>query len=177
MKKLLGLTLIIVLGLCVVGCASTNDITPTEPEDKIEQPEKDEEKELIRNNMTGEEETVLTMDDDEFKTAMTSTLSDKEYDEYFKSLAGRTIEFDGSLLAIDKLEGKDTRYELMIGSGDYNETTSMGPVMKVKDTAYGDGLNESVTEVGQNVKVRAVVYFYDMDNSYLEINPVSIDVR
>lgn len=171
MKKILGITLIMMLGLLAVGCASTNDITPTEPEEKIEQPAEEEvEKEEPKDE-------ILTYTNEEFKYHMTTTLDDEKYNEYFSSIEGQEVEFDGSIDMMQLLEGKNTRMELLITSGDYSETEVNGPYMKVEDIAYGPELSRDIQNQGTNVKVKAKIEGYDMDRSYLILDIISIEAR
>src|SRR5699024_1525973 len=47
--------------------------------------------------------------------------------------ASRTIAFDGHIAAMNNHGDYDTRYDILIGSGDFSETTGSGPAFQFRD--------------------------------------------
>ena len=177
MKKLFGMTIAIMLGISMVGCASTTEDTTVE-EQEVQQEEQIEEE----IETTEKEEVVEEFDEEELNYYLTTNLPDEEYDKYFNSLRKiengnyvyQEIEFDGSIDFENLREGYDTRCELGLSTGDYSETEFNGPFIKVKDISLYDlnGLSK-----GDNVRVKATIDEYDLDKCWLVIDIIEIESR
>lgn len=139
--------------------------------------------EVIEETVVEESEAVetYTFDQDEIHYYLTTTLTDSEYDAYFNKAMGsswtikaRAIEFDAHILEQTKSEKYDTRCELMLGSGDYDNGNFTGPYIKTKDIAYTEleGAHE-----GSNVRVTANIEEYDVEHGWLKITIRDIEVR
>lgn len=172
-KKELGM--LVIAGLLsaslMTGCTATDDTVEDESttiEENVGETESVEEE---------EEQGVITIEDEQFKKVMTTLLTDNAYASYFATIDEREIEFDGSIDFMDLREGYGTRYELLLSYGDYSETSSTGPSIKVKDIAYGTRFSREIPGPKTNVKVRAKVDKYDIDKGYLLINVISIERR
>lgn len=178
MKKItklsIGLIIGLIIGMSLTGCTSTEGVTPDEQKEEIEQPV-----ENVEEGKKQEEKTpaVVTVEDGDFKKAMTTILTDNAYASYFAGIDEREIEFDGSIDMMTLRDGYDTRYELLITYGDYSETKITGPYMKVKDIAYGPKLASDIVEAKTNVKVRAKIDKYDLEKGYLMLDVISIERR
>lgn len=170
MNKIIRLIVCGVLAGLMIGCSSEEVERSQEVPEKVEESIKEEE---------SIEEKTLTIEDKDFKYYMTNSLNDEEYEKYFDSIQGIEVEFDGSIDIIQLREGYNTRYELLVTYGDYNETSITGPYMKVKDIAYGNeaGLEYGIIDNGTNVKVKAKIVEFDMDRGYLVIDPIRIEKR
>lgn len=179
MKKLLGITIAMMLGISMIGCESTEENNA-----KVEEPEvKQEEQVEVKESETEKEEVIPEFDEEELKHYLTTNLSDEEYDKYFNSIkddengyyGSRVIEFDGCILDAYLREGYDTRFEMLMTAGDYSEDEINGPYIKVKDIA-GTQLGNLV--FGKcNVKVKATIDEYDIEQGYLVINIIEIKAR
>lgn len=139
--------------------------------------------EVIEETVVEESEAVetYTFDQDEIHYYLTTTLTDSEYDAYFNEAMGsswtirsRAIEFDAHILEQTKSEKYDTRCELMLGSGDYDNGNFTGPYIKTRDIAYTEleGAHE-----GSNVRVTANIEEYDVEHGWLKITIRDIEVR
>lgn len=179
MKKLLGITIAMMLGISMIGCESTEENNA-----KVEKPEvKQEEQVEVEESETEKEKVVPEFDKKELKHYLTTNLSEEEYDKYFNSIKDdengyygrRVIEFDGCILDAQLREGYDTRFEMLMVAGDYSEDEINGPYIKVKDIAG--------TELGNlvfgkcNVKVKATIDKYDSEQGYLMIDILEIEAR
>ncbi len=179
MKKLLGVTIAMMLGISMIGCESTEENNA-----KVEEPEvKQEERIEVEESETEKEEVVDNFDEEELKHYLTTNLSDEEYDKYFNSLRKvengnyvyQEVEFDGCIIEANLREGYDTRFEMLMTAGDYSEDEINGPYIKVKDIA-GTKLGNLV--FGKcNVKVKATIDKYDSEQGYLIINILEIEAR
>lgn len=173
MKKLLGITIAMILGMSTIGCESTiEEDSATVEESEVKQEEQIEEIEEIEDVV---EDTVLTMEDEDFKYYMVTNLKDDEYYEYFETIKFKEVEFDGNILEAYLREGYDTRFEVLLATGDYSEDGFSGPYIKVKDIS-GTKLGNLV--FGKcNVKVKGTIHGYDKDRGYLELSISTIESR
>lgn len=186
MKKLFGMTIAMMLGISMIGCASTTEDTTVEEqeiqqEEQIEEEIEETEKEEVVTE-SEEEVDIFDFDEEEFKYYMTTNLPEEEYDEYFDGFRQigdggfvyQEVEFDASIDFMDLREGYDTRCELGLSSGDYSETEWNGPFIKVKDISIYDlnGLSK-----GSNVRIKATIDEYDLDKCWLVIDIIEIESR
>ena len=192
---LLGLLMMSFVGLTIACVADDEEpvTNKTEIETVIEEPVEVEEiqEEIVEEAVIEEpeeeveqvvEEQVDMFDYDALEYYLTTNLTDSEYQAYFdeiavddKTLTVREIEFDAHIMFVNQSEKYETRCELMLASGDYNEDGSFtGPYIKTRDIAYIDleGAHE-----GSNVRVRATIDGYDMDGGYLKITIRDIALR
>jgi beta-lactam-binding protein with PASTA domain len=97
--------------------------------------------------------------------------------------AGQTIEFDGSVVAINNHDGYTTRYDILIAAGDYNETSQPGPAFQLSDvntTSDMHWTNDNATStvgVGNNLHVVAQVDTFDANSCLFRIRPVATSLR
>lgn len=169
MKKILGVTIAMMLGISMIGCESTEetDSKVEEKEVKQEQQVEIEEKNSKKENSEEQEKEVdnkvLTFEDKEFKHFMTDSLELDEYEKYFSGIEWtedgnlREIEFDGYITTIMPSEKYDTRCELGLAAGDYDGIdvyNYTGITIVTRDIGYLDlnGMSE-----GTNVRVRATI--------------------
>ena len=170
MKKILGLSIAMMLGLSMIGCESTEETDNKVEETEVKQEEQVEvkeneslQKEETENSKEEVDNKVLTFEDEEFKHYMTASLELDEYEEYFSKIEWtengnlREIEFDGYITTVMPCEKYDTRCELGLAAGDYDGIdvyNYTGITITTRDIGYLDlnGLSE-----GNNVKVRATI--------------------
>jgi hypothetical protein len=172
MKKI---WILAILCLLLNGCESTEPTT--EPID--EEPEVKQEEIIEEEPEQKEQHFTDIIDIDEFNYYMTTNLSDEEYYEYFESIKwieGETleIEFDAHVLIISPHEKYNTRCELLIASGDFNNGEFNGPYIKTRDIGYIElnGIDE-----GTNVRIKAEIEKYDKDAGWLKIRIIDIESR
>jgi len=127
---------------------------------------------------------ILTAENSEDLAAILST--NNESDPLIKVFAekykGRTIEFSGNVTYMTNYDEYTTRYDILLGSGDYDENRQKGPNFKFKNvSAYDLGLDtlflEDVIEIGKNVQVLAIVGEYNEANTLFLLEPISIIER
>lgn len=103
--------------------------------------------------------------------------------EFAATYRGRTIEFDGNILSMMNHGTYSTRYDLLIGTGDYNETASSGPNFKFEDVNIVNDLHltgsnvPDAVGVGDNLRIVARVGDYNDTQQLLFLKPVSTEVR
>lgn len=181
MKKLLGLAVAMMLGATLVGCEDTMDDTTIEEVETKQEEMVEESEEILEDNLVEEpEEEVEMFDTEKLNYYMTTNLTDSEYGGYFNNIKWdgdqpREIEFDGHILMVTPHEKYNTRCELLLASGDYNNGEFTGPYVKTRDIAYSQ-LNGMINE-GYNVKVKATIDKYDTDSGLLIISVKEITQR
>lgn len=144
----------------------------------------DQDKEKGDEETNCEDNNALTIDNNEdLKKLLTiKDENDPFIQEFFNKYKGRTIEFDGNIVYMTKHGNYDTRFDIMIGSGDYQEDSQRGPNFKFENVSVNN-LNldtlylESVLSVGVNIRVIAVVDDYNSDNTLFFLEPISVIVR
>lgn len=96
--------------------------------------------------------------------------------------SGDTIAFPGYIGAINAHNGATTRYDILIGAGDYSETSAPGPAFQFRDVnttndmRWGGDVPDSVG-AGTNLAVTAEVDRYEESSCLFLIEPVSTAVR
>ena len=184
MKKLFGMAVAMMLGLSMIGCEETmEDTMIEEPETKQEETiEVEETDEAVEEEVVDEpEEEIVIFDEEKFNHYMTTNLTDDEYEAYFSEIKNdetgysREIEFDGHILMVTPHEKWNTRCELLLATGDYNNGSFTGPYIKTRDIGYTD--LDGMTNEGYNVKVKATIEEYDIDAGYLKIQIKEITAR
>lgn len=187
MKKLFGMAVAMMLGLSMIGCEETDDLSSTMEETEVKQEETVQESEVEVEEEIEEtepeeevEETVLTMEDETFKHYLTTSLDGEEYDKYFNETLGygQEIEFDGYITDVWQSEKYSTRSELGLAAGDYDGNdvyNYKGITIVTRDIATYqlNGLRE-----GANVRVKGYIEDYDlMYRGNLKINVREIEAR
>lgn len=97
--------------------------------------------------------------------------------------AGEQIEFDGSIGAMNPHGESASRFDILIGAGDYSETTSIGPAFQFRDVNttsdlnYADAGRPDSIGVGDNLRVVAEIDRYEEPSCLLLLDPVSTGFR
>lgn len=129
-------------------------------------------------------EDILTLENNEELEAVLTVndTNDPIVSEFAKKHSGRTIEFDGYIANMMPHGKYKTRYDILINTGDYGETTYEGPDFKFEDVNIFD-LNLTGAEIpetiglGQNLRITAVVEEYDENPGLFFLNPLSSEIR
>lgn len=156
-------------------------------EEKSEESTKQEEISENNNENNGKEneaDEVLTIDNCEELAKILLTNADiyEEYANFASKYEGRTIEFDGKIDYISNHENYKTRYDILVGAGDYDPNHAIGPAFQFKDVAaYDLGLDtinlEDKIKVGKNVRIVAKVGAFNSKNLLFYLDPISITDR
>lgn len=149
----------------------------TKQEQSTEKDGKNMEQEDISNK-------VLTIDNCEELANMLSNKDDidESYSSFAKKYKGKTIEFDGRIDHLMNYENYDTRYDILVSTGDYDPDHQTGPAFKFKNVAaYDLDLDtidlESEIKVGKNVRIIAKVEEFDSNSGLFFLDPVSVTAR
>jgi hypothetical protein len=103
--------------------------------------------------------------------------------EFAATYRGRTIEFDGNIGAMNHHGDYRTRYDILVGAGDFSETSSSGPNFQFKDVNIVSDLRLTGSDipdaigVGDNLHVVARVGDYNSTQELFFLEPVSTEVR
>jgi hypothetical protein len=95
---------------------------------------------------------------------------------------GRIVRFDGSIGAMAPHGSAKTRYDILIGAGDFSETSALGPAFQFNDvnTTYDMHYkNEGPGRigVGTNLGISAEVEDYNADQCLFHLKPVATSFR
>lgn len=113
-----------------------------------------------------------------------STLSERE-EAFASRYAGRTVEFDGYIIYVSNHGDYKTRYDIVIGVGDYNEDYDATEILSGKLFTFEDvGARELVNDLflpsyvrpGNNIRMTAVIDEYQY-SSGLKLEPVLLESR
>jgi hypothetical protein len=100
--------------------------------------------------------------------------------EFAAKYRGRTIEFDGNVGAMNNHDSYKTRYDILVGAGDFSQTSSSGPNFQFHDVNVALDLHltgPDVVHVGDNLHVVAQVGDYNPTQELFHLEPVSTEVR
>lgn len=132
--------------------------------------------------VTSKDPEILTAENCPELAAILSTHneSDPAIGPFAAKYKGKIIEFDGCIMYWSNHGSYKTRFDFMLGSGDYNPDAQLGPNFKFDDVnRYDLGLPSSVDglSVGDNVRIRAEVGQYSADTTLFLLKPISVTPR
>lgn len=100
---------------------------------------------------------------------------------FAEKYAGKTIELDASIGAMNNHDGYATRYDILISAGDFSETTAVGPAFQFRDVNAGDlhltDNDRDTFSVGDNLRVTATVEKYEQQSCLFLLDPVETSFR
>ncbi len=135
-----------------------------------------------------EAEQILTVENSEDLAALLDgpACDEDAFLAFAGGYQGRTIEFDGHISDLQNHGDSDTRYDILLDTGDFSETTlagiQNGPSFKFEDVNFselnftGPEVPDSIT-MGDNVTVTATVDQWNADNCLFFLDPVATEVR
>ena len=92
---------------------------------------------------------------------------------------GQVIEFDGCVMNMQHHGDFDTRWDVLLGAGDYDENSALGPNFRLTDVNFYD-MNVSGGDsvyAGLNVHVVAEVGDYNSSSQLFELEIISMTIR
>lgn len=92
---------------------------------------------------------------------------------------GQVIEFDGCVMNMQHHGDFDTRWDVLLGAGDYDENSALGPNFRLTDVAFYE-MNVSGGDsvyVGLNVHIVAEVGDYNSNSQLFELDIISMTIR
>lgn len=107
---------------------------------------------------------------------------DSSIAEFATEFEGRTISFDASIGAMNTHDGASTRYDILIGAGNFSETEAPGPMFLFRDVNttgdlhFAGDVPDSIG-VGTNLHVTAEVGAYESGPCLLLLEPIKTIVR
>ena len=105
--------------------------------------------------------------------------SDPSVATFASQYCGKVIEFDGCVAAMQNHESYKTRWDVLLGAGDYDLNSMSGPNFRLTDVNYYD-MNVTGGDsvyVGLNVHVVAKVGKYNANTTLFELNIISMEIR
>lgn len=92
---------------------------------------------------------------------------------------GQIIEFDGCVMDMQHHGDFDTRWDVLLGAGDYDENSALGPNFRLTDVNFYD-MNVSGGDsvyAGLNVHIVAEVGDYNSNSQLFELDIISMTIR
>ncbi|MGO4186379.1 DUF4839 domain-containing protein [Pseudarthrobacter sp. TAF60_1] len=130
------------------------------------------------------EQTLTVQNNAELAALLTAT--DLDYDRiegFATKYKGRTIEFDGNIADMNNHGDYKTRYDILIGAGNYSATSMPGPNFQFKDVNIVSDLHLTGSNIpdglgkGNNLHIIARVEGFNRTQGLFFLKPVSTSVR
>lgn len=127
---------------------------------------------------------VLTSDNNDELAALleVSDYCDETIGSFAKKYAGKTIQFDGSVVDVAPHGSYSTRFDYLLGPGNMGPNTTVGPAFKFADVNYydfnltGKHTPDSI-DVGGKFRFIAEVDRYSANSCLLFLTPVETQTR
>lgn len=108
--------------------------------------------------------------------------SDALIEEFAYVYEGQIIEFDGCIHSMQNHGEYDTRFDILIGAGNYDADSMKGPNFRLTDVNGFDMdistlYLEDELSVGKNIHVIAEVDEYDAYTTFFELDVIKVEVR
>lgn len=175
---------LVVVAIIVVGAinersapatAETSSADPSEPAESAAP-------EPSASDTDVAEPVIITASDPAFASILALTdYCSPEIAAFAAEHAGETVEFDASIGAMNNHDGATTRYDILVGAGDFSETSGVGPAFQFRDVNTTTDLNYSgsgeTVGVGDNIHVVAEVVEYESSTCLFLLDPVETSSR
>ena len=133
---------------------------------------------------TPQPEPILTVKNNrELAKLLRSPQDDELAAAFAAKYAGRAIEFDGNLGAMQHHDDQQTRYDMLIIAGDFDENKVIGPMFRFVNISPVLDLHPTAKnppdsiQVGDNLHVVAKVGEFNELASTWELEPIHVDHR
>ena len=104
---------------------------------------------------------------------------DPSVSAFASKYSGQVIEFDGCVMNMQHHGDFNTRWDVLLGAGDYDENSALGPNFRLTDVAFYE-MNVSGGDsvyAGLNVHVVAEVGDYNSSSQLFELEIISMTIR
>lgn len=104
---------------------------------------------------------------------------DPSVSAFASKYSGQVIEFDGCVMNMQHHGDFDTRWDVLLGAGDYDENSALGPNFHLTDVNFYD-MNVSGGDrvyAGLNVHIVAKVGDYNSNSQLFELDIISMTIR
>ena len=127
---------------------------------------------------------ILTIENNEDMAALFKVSDfDPFISEFAEKYSGRIIQFDGYIASMTPHDGYETRFDLLIYTGNYGESSGNALSFKFEDINIvsdlkltGSSIPEHISE-GQNLRITAEVEEYKEVSGLFFLKPVSTEIR
>lgn len=107
----------------------------------------------------------------------------EEIAAFARTYQGRAVIFDGNIGALSNSEGNSTRYNILVGAGNYSETSQPGPAFQFRDVNITSDLGLTGSNIpdflatGDNITVTAKIVSYEQSSCLFLLDPISTQFR
>jgi len=158
---------------------------PSSESNAVETNSKEKDNIETSSNVDSESTTeILTADNNAELAAILSFCSD-DYtivEEFATKYKDSIIEFDGNVAYMNNHGDYTTRFDILIGTGDYDENSMRGPGFQFRDVNANDMDIETLwledyLQIGDNIHVVAKVVAFDANSQLFLLDPISVVVK
>lgn len=184
-----GVLTIALATVIVIGVLGEKDSSPAEPaipsSTAVATPDAQSSPEVAAPAPSpGPDDSVLTAENNPELAAMLASTDycSPDIATFAEAYRGRTISFAGSIVTMAPHEGATTRYDILIGVGDFSEASARGPAFQFRDENTVGDLNwvgsvpDTIT-VGTNLDVTAEVDRFEERSCLFLLEPIATAVR
>lgn len=150
-------------------------------EDDPSKPVENELTEPVETNEPFIVENITVNNNSDFATLM--QISDQTdattIKNFVNSYIGTVVEFDGCVALMMKHENYNTRFDVAMVGGDYDDERVYGPLFAFEDVNYYD-MNVSGTDTvaqGMNFRIAGEIKGFSSEGGYIILEPVSMTLR
>lgn len=189
-----GATLAVILGTIITIGALTSQNAPAEAEPQVSETTSSEPSEPADDESAAPSEyaepseeplvaTITTENNVEFASILALTdYCSADIAAFAADHAGEQIEFDGNVGTLNNQDGATTRYDILLGAGDYSETAQPGPAFQFRDVNLTTDLHYTAKVpdtigVGDELHIIATVDQYEESSCLFLIEPVETSFR
>jgi hypothetical protein len=136
-----------------------------------------------RPSALSDESPVTIENSDAFAALLQNTdYCDASIAAFASSHRDQMLTFDGYIAALNLHDGAKTRYDLLLGAGDFSETSAAGPAFQFRDVNttsdlhYSGAVPDSVG-VGTMLRFTARVIEYEPNTCLFQLDPVKTTFR
>lgn len=132
------------------------------------------------NSTTGPVENLTVENCSDFAALLSlRDPGDPSVSTFASKYSGQVIEFDGCVMNMQHHGDLNTRWDVLLGAGDYDENSALGPNFRLTDVAFYE-MNVSGGDsvyAGLNVHIVAEVGDYNSNSQLFELKIISMSIR
>lgn len=164
---------------------SSNEVTNKPQEEETPKPEQTDNSESdTMETIIDDQPLILTIENSEEFAEFISVKSEGDpfIKEFVSNNIGNTIVFEGNIAYMNNHGNYDTRYDILIYTGDYSETSNSGPIFKFEDVNVfdlnlsGDNIPDTIG-MGLNITITAEIIEFRDQITITFLEPIKTEIR
>jgi len=164
---------------------SSNEVINKPKKEETSEPEQTDNSESDTiETLKDDQPLVLTIENSEEFAEFISVKSEGGplIKEFVSNNIGNTIMFEGNIAYMNNHGNYDTRYDILIYTGDYSETSISGPIFKFEDVNVfdlnlsGDNIPDTIG-MGLNITITAEIIEFRDQIGITFLEPIKTEIR